>query len=145
MDKEVIYGVIGCCYLFILSIQDIRRNMVSGLFLAAGGLAATIVQIIFRSQAVEHTVGGFIIGFIFMGISWITKEALGYGDSFLIMIIGIYIGIWNLISVLLISFLFAAAYSMGSLVRHRFCRKKVLPFIPFLTVGYVVFILLEVL
>lgn len=145
MKKEIIYGMLGCAYLFTLSVQDMRRKSVSGIILVVGGVMAVVSQIILQMYSVEAVFGGFIAGCVFCGISWITKEALGYGDSFLIMIIGISIGIWNLIYVLFFAFFFASVCSIGILIKDRFSRKKGVPFVPFLSAGYVVFFLLEVL
>ena len=46
------------------------------------------------------SLGGGLIGMIFIGISKITREAIGYGDSLAILILGIYLGVWGLLEVL---------------------------------------------
>lgn len=145
INKEMICSIVGCCYLLVLSVQDFRERMISGMLLAVGAAAAVGSQIIWNRYSVWECIGGLLIGLLFIGISRFTREGLGYGDSILITILGIYIGVWNLMYVLLIAFLLSAICAVLILIKFCFHRKKVLPFIPFLTVGYVSFVLLEVL
>lgn len=145
INKEMICSIVGCCYLLVLSVQDFRERMISGVFLAVGAMAAVGSQIIWNRCSVLECIGGLLIGLLFIGISRLTREGLGYGDSILITILGIYIGVWNLMYVLLIAFLLSAICAVLILIKFCFYRKKALPFIPFLTVGYMSFILLEVL
>lgn len=141
----MICSIVGCCYLLVLSVQDFRERMISGMLLAVGAAAAVGSQIIWNRYSVWECIGGLLIGLLFIGISRLTRESLGYGDSILITILGIYIGVWNLMYVLLIAFLLSAICAVLILIKFCFHRKKALPFIPFLTVGYMSFVLLEVL
>ena len=71
------------------------------------------------------SLGGGLIGMIFIGISKITREAIGYGDSLAILILGIYLGVWGLLEVL----------ALGCVTLRR-KKSLAFPFYPFLTVGY---------
>lgn len=141
----MICGMIGCCYLLVLSVQDFRERMISGTLLSIGAVAAICSQILWNRNSVWECISGILIGLLFIGISKLTREGFGYGDSILITILGIYIGVWNLIYVLLIAFSLAAICSIFILIKFRFQRQKVLPFIPFITVAYMSFVLLEAL
>lgn len=143
IDKELICGLVGCCYLLVLSVQDFRERMISGMFLGVGAVAAVCSQIIWDRSSVWECISGLLIGFAFVGISKLTREGVGYGDSILIMILGIYIGVWNLMYVLVIAFFLSAICSVFILIKFRFHRKQGIPFIPFLTVGYFSLVLLE--
>ena len=79
---------------------------------------------------------GAMMGLLFLGISKVTEEALGYADSFLILTLGILLGIWKLLIVLLIAFSLAAVFSAMGLIVRKFSRKAAIPFFPFLTVSY---------
>lgn len=48
--------------------------------------------------------GRWIKRHIILWISKITNEAIGYGDSLAILILGIYLGIWGLLEVLMTAF-----------------------------------------
>ena len=145
LNREIICGIITCCYLLVLSIQDIRERVISGRYLAAGAVAAVAYQIIVDAQPVWSCLAGVLMGGVFIGISKLTRESLGYGDSFLIAVLGLYLGIWNLMYVLVLAFTMASLYSVIVLIRFRYHKKKTLPFVPFLTAGHIIFVLFEVL
>ncbi|MBO5461092.1 MAG: prepilin peptidase [Ruminococcus sp.] len=125
-------------YLAILSVQDIRNHTVSLRFLAAGGMAAAVWQIICKEQTIQMCAAGIFAGLIFVGISRLTREALGYGDSILILILGIYEGFRYQMSIIGIAFTISAVFSIAVLIIKKWNRKKAFPFIPFLTLGYLV-------
>ena len=79
---------------------------------------------------------GAFVGIGFLIVSRCTKEALGYADSWMIFLLGMYLGIWKLVSALSFSFLAAGIWSLGKVVLKKKGRKEVIPFLPFLTAGY---------
>ena len=72
----------------------------------------------------------------------ITREAFGYGDGIVILILGICLGLWDLLIVLMISFLGASLIAILLLVWNKGAKKQSMPFIPFLCIGYVAVILM---
>ena len=99
-------------YLLILSVIDIRWKKVS-----------------VRSLLI-------LLGGVFLFLSWFTQESFGYGDSILILILGILSGGWNLLWILFAAFLIASVYGGIMIARKKYTRKNSFPFIPFLTVAY---------
>ena len=82
-------------------------------------------------------IAGGAVGAGFLAVSKISGEAMGYGDSILITILGGFLGFWNILSVLTAAFLLAAVFSAVMLVRRGFTRKSSFPFVPFLTAAYI--------
>ena len=74
---------------------------------------------------------------MFLAVSKVTEEAFGYGDSILILIIGSFLGFWDILALLTAAFILAAAFSLILLIRSRFRRKDTFPFVPFLTAAYI--------
>ena len=73
---------------------------------------------------------------LFFIISRSTGEAFGYGDSILILVMGSFLGFWNILSVLTAAFLLAAVFSAVMMASRGFTRKSAFPFVPFLTAAY---------
>lgn len=133
----------GCLfYLGSLSIVDIRSRKIPIWLLAAGGVLAAGFQIIWGELPGILIILGGMVGLVFLAVSKATGEDFGYGDSILIGILGIYLGLWNLLCLLAAAFLFAAGAAMVALIRRKFRRKTLLPFVPFLGIGYVAVLLL---
>ena len=76
------------------------------------------------------------VGIVFLLASRVTGESFGYGDSILIMIMGGFLGFWDILSLLTAAFLLAAVFSVIMLVRKKFNRKTAFPFVPFLMIAY---------
>ena len=83
-----------------MSVTDLLYRKVSGELLAAAGIGAVIFQICYGKCNVWILGGGIAVGLCFLGISRLTGEGIGYGDSIMILLLGIYLGIWKLLIVL---------------------------------------------
>lgn len=81
---------------------------------------------------------GAVVGLLFLAIGKVTGEALGYGDGVLIGILGIYLGIWDLLGLLATTFFLTALFAAAVLVISKFKRKSAFPFVPFLGAAYVI-------
>lgn len=123
-------------YLCILSIIDIWVRRVPLWFLAAGGIAAVWLCVLKHGATDISAAAGAAVGILFVVVSRVTREAFGYGDSMLIMVMGIYLGFRDLIAVLLTAFLLCALFAIALLAGKRFHKKTGYPFIPFLLAAY---------
>lgn len=142
MEKAIKIGQYMCAgYVMILSMLDYRRRKLPIWILSLGGIAAFGYQMLYRILPWGVIVFGVAVGAVFLIISKMTKEAFGYGDSILITILGIFLGGWDLLILLAVSFFLSSLVAMGVLVRHHFQRTTAFPFVPFLGCGYVILLL----
>lgn len=127
-----------------LSVSDIRNKKVSRRVLTLWGILTVIWKIVDFYQIrvflekMEQTnvddLAGIGVGVLFLLVSKVTEEAIGYGDSVAIMILGGYLGFWKVVGVLA-----AAIFTSGvcSVILALRGRVKTMPFFPFLTLGYI--------
>lgn len=123
-------------FLTVLSVLDIRYRQVPLMLLIAGGCFALICRGIQGDMDIRIAAGGMLVGVVFLVISKVTGEAFGYGDSILITVLGLYLGIWEVLELLFLAFMMAAVFSILGLCLHRFSRKLSFPFMPFLALAY---------
>lgn len=123
-------------YLLILSVIDIRWKKVSVRSLLILLVIAVLCQVLCSKGEFRMMVAGGLCGGVFLFLSWFTQESFGYGDSILILILGILSGGWNLLWILFAAFLIASVYGGIMIARKKYTRKNSFPFIPFLTVAY---------
>ncbi len=136
-------GQAGCMiYLVGMSVLDIRSRKLPAWLLASGGILAVLYHLCQRELSPVLVISGGVVGILFLAVSKVTEEAFGYGDSVLIGVVGIYLGLWNLLSLLVITFLLSAICAMLMLTKRSFTRKTALPFVPFLGSGYLAILLL---
>ena len=123
-----------------LSVSDIRNKKVSRRVLTLWGILTVIWKIVdfYRLRVfLENLVGicaGIGVGVLFLLVSKVTEEAIGYGDSVAIMILGGYLGFWKVVGVLAAAFFISGVCSVILAFRGR---VKTMPFFPFLTLGYI--------
>lgn len=85
----------------------------------------------------EVSLGAFV-GVVLLVISKFTAESIGYGDGLVVMVMGLYMGIWDSLSILFWGLLFASIFSIILVnVKKRGWKSKI-PFVPFLLLSYVV-------
>lgn len=132
----LICRVIFAGYLGVLTVMDIRNKRLNLLFLLSGFLLMTAGFFCKREIHPLLLATGASVGLVFLLASRVTGESFGYGDSILIMIMGGFLGFWDILSLLTAAFLLAAVFSVIMLVRKKFNRKTAFPFVPFLMIAY---------
>lgn len=136
--------IICLVILTILSVIDIRYRKVPQHLLVVGNLGAIWYQCMVGGLDRWLLICGGCIGVIFLIISRVTKEEIGYGDSWGILMLGIFLGVWGVLEVLLLSFLLLIIAAILYFISGRLRRKSTLPFYPFLTAGYLLTVLVGV-
>ena len=76
-----------------------------------------------------------LAGLFFLGFG-AAQDGIGYGDSWMILNMGIFLGIWNLLGMLMIAFLVAAMAAGAGLWSGKWKRTTRMSFYPFLLIGY---------
>lgn len=129
--------------LIVISVIDLRNRRIPAGILAAAGTGAFLCQCLCRREDVMLVIGGMGVGALFLFISRVTREGIGYGDSLGILGLGIYLGLWKLLEVLAGAFVLLALCGIVVLIRKKMSRKSVLPFYPFLALSYVICLIVE--
>lgn len=134
-EKIVVTGML------ISSVIDIRwRKVPVRLLLIFSGVV--IGMVLFNgNQDCWLLIGGISIGILFFIVSRLTNESIGYADSWMILLLGICQGFWGLLGTLTDAMFLLAIISLALIVVKPKMRKSRLPFLPFLTAGYIFYLL----
>ncbi|MBQ8559791.1 MAG: prepilin peptidase [Tyzzerella sp.] len=116
--------------------KDWKTKQISLRMLLLLGIAVVILRIAVVEDTIVSTLGGVLIGILLLGISKITGESIGYGDSWLIILLGIYLGGKILLVVVLGACVYAGLFSLLLCLKKGWNRKYTIPFVPFLAVAY---------
>ena len=136
LDRIICMGMLAG-----LSVMDIRSRRLPVQWLAAGSLLAAGYRMTAGKGDFWLVSGGIAVGLMFLLISRVTGEGLGYGDGYVILILGIYLGLWELLTMLAGAFFLLAVFSIAGLTVKKMSRGLRIPFVPFLTAGYMMSIL----
>ena len=130
--------VIVLVFLLILSVIDSKTRLIPRKILWIwSALGIIYLMALWNCGKLDwlNTCMGVGTGVLFLGVSRITDEAIGYGDSVVIIILGVFLGFWKLAETLAGAFLISGICAIV-LVSTR--RVRTMPFLPFLTLGYLV-------
>lgn len=119
-----------------LSFVDILYHRIPIAALVIANILAFVHQATAGAGNIWLTAGGAGVGVCFLIISKVTREKIGYGDSWAILILGIYLGFWRVLETLVGAFFILSAASMICLAGKKMSRRQALPFYPFLAIGY---------
>jgi len=129
-DWFVFFLMVACSY------SDAKKKTIPIYLLIILSVVVVCVAMLCNTVSMQMRVTGALLGLLFLFVSKCSKEAIGYGDSWLILLLGIQVGCLRAIGVLFLASLLASAISLFFLWRHRWKRSMTLPFVPFLTIAY---------
>ena len=123
-------------FLAVASVIDWRKREIpmSLLFIMSAGI--TIFAIYCKDITIWYRLAGGALGMMLFVVSTVTKEAIGYGDSWLILLLGVYLGIFRVLQLLFAASILAVLFAVFYLCVRKWNRKATLPFVPFLTIAY---------
>ena len=134
--------VIVTVLLMVMAYRDLRTKQVSCLALVIMAILVVVIRMLFVEDTIWSTLGGVAVGISFFFISKYSRESVGYGDSWLILLLGVLIGGKKVMEVIFIASFMAALFSVGYGLVRGWNRKNTIPFIPFLALAYVGVVLL---
>ena len=132
------------CLYGITAFDDIRTKQVRLIEIIIFGIIGLVINWIWHPNSIASLLGGIGIGIFSIALSVATKEKIGLGDAYIILVTGIYIGFMNTAILLWMSSIFATIY--GIIAIRKYDNKDIeIPFVPFLLLGYLVMFVVGVM
>ncbi len=140
-------------YLLIVSYKDIKEKMVSVRLCIVAAVTFIMIHVfsffIYKENSISeillYIVIGIISGSVVVIIAKITNEAIGYGDALIISCLGIGVGLYQMIIIVLFAFFYAAVYGSVGIIPKKTNLKTTLAFGPFLLIGFITVLVLPYL
>lgn len=130
-------NVLVAFVLGMVAYRDWRTKQISCLSIFAMAILVLVLRIVLVEDTVWSTLGGIAIGAVFFLISKCSKESVGYGDCFLILLLGIFVGGRTLVEIVLVAMLLTGLFSIGVCMVRGWKKNHTIPFAPFLTLAYI--------
>lgn len=133
------YKIVHICLIIIfgvICVFDIKRKKIPVYMLIILAAAGIISNFTVGEFDIEKRIIAMLPGMILLIVSMITKQQIGYGDGMIILIMGLYIDIDDILSIVLSSFLLS---SIAAIILMTVFKKKKnfeMAFSPFLLIGY---------
>lgn len=116
--------------------KDWKKREIPLALLLGMGVVAVGTWIFCDFAGVQQRLVGILVGGLFLIISKLTKEAIGYGDSLVILILGLHMGVFQMLQTLFLASVLAGGLSLFLLWRHKWSKSMTLPFLPFVAATY---------
>lgn len=133
---EIIKIVVLGVFLLIEGIRDLQKHKVSMITVMIAGILGVIFQFGIIQENGLKIIGGILIGIVLLLLAKMTREKIGYGDGWIFVVTGIYMGFRNNMYLLLLSLFWASLVSICLLVFKKVNKKTELPFVSFVLPGY---------
>lgn len=124
-------------FLAVCAVFDGLRRQIPLLIVWVGMLTAVCFHI---SDGIERAsllmmAASLLPGAGFFLLSFITREKVGYGDGWVLLMIGLFLGVSRCFLILLIGLVLESAVAVALLLLQKIKRDKEIPFLPFLLLG----------
>jgi len=129
-------------FLFVGTLWDLKKNMVPKNYLVIWGIQSIIYfsfEIIHGKSVLDIFIG-LIPGIVAIVLSVITREQIGMGDGLILLSVGCFQSIKDILSMLFFSFVILTIISIFLLAIRRVGRKSQVPFVPFMLMGQIIVI-----
>lgn len=139
----LVKNVVLLVMLAVSAVEDIRKKKISLIWIGIFAAAGIVGNIFWESESIWSLVGGVCVGILLLGISRVTHGEIGLGDGCIICVIGVYLGFFKNMELLLTALLLAAVCAIILVLLRKAGRKTELPFVPFLCMAHILVWTLE--
>ncbi len=122
--------ILGVC-----AYTDLKEKYIYTWICSTAAMVAVIVHAILKDIPIRTLGLGIFIGTIAFIVSIVTKEKLGRGDAWIILLIGAAEGGMFLLPVLVWTFIFFNIYAISGMSLKFFSLKSKLPLVPFAVIA----------
>ncbi|MDF2943160.1 MAG: putative rane protein [Herbinix sp.] len=138
---EVFTNMIMGVLLLLCGVQDFFKRKIFIWMIGVGAILIGVCLPFNDAISIPERIGGVAIGACIIAISKVTGGKIGMGDGFLLCVTGLGLGFWGNLELFGVALFFAALVSIVLLMFRLADRKKSIPFVPFLLMGYVFLII----
>lgn len=130
-------NIMPLIFLIPCSITDFRKKKISMKWCLIGGLGAIGYQLFCKKQQILFLGSSLSIGIILLVIAKISRQSIGYGDGIVFLVLGMWIGIWNSIVLLLFALIGSSIVSLFLILVIKKKKTYKIAFIPFVLAAYI--------
>lgn len=114
------------------SVFDVKSKKLPGIVLAAGAIIGILCSDLWPYKNVGLVFLSLLPGIGLIVLARLTHENIGYGDGIVVLLLGIWKGFLNSLSVLVAALFLLSLWGILLLLSGKGHRKTRIPFVPFL-------------
>lgn len=140
---EIIRIIALVIFLFLEGIRDLRKRKISMITVMVVGAIGIILRLGNIRENELEILGGILIGVILLLLAKLTREKIGYGDGWILVVTGVYLGFYGNMYLLLLSLFLASLVSIFLLAVKKANGKTELPFVSFMLPSYLLLLVIK--
>lgn len=143
MEGTIIRQLSMLSVLAICSYEDMKNKRISIKWLMIFAAEGSLLWIFYGEQSIFEMITAICPGLCVLLLAWITRGGIGEGDGLLLMVIGIFLGVADVLKIFLYGLFLSGAYAAALFVIGKKDRKYEIAFIPFLLLAFIGEVLLH--
>ena len=136
---EVVSKLLLLFFLFLIAWKDYKTKLIEMWQLLIMGIIGIVLC--GNWEMMFQAIGGIFIGVIILLVAWCSKECVGFGDGYLFMVTGIFLGFNQNFVLFFASLFLAGVFAIGCLVLKKKKGDDRMALGPFVLAAYVLFVL----
>lgn len=136
--EEMYQTIITAAALLLCSYTDWKKCRISKKAAAVYAAAALLGRLTEGKSGIAAGIWGTVPGIVFLFLSFLTRQGIGYGDSILMVLLGLSLGMEEAMGVILLALFLAGIWAVFLLFGKRAAAKQEFPFLPFLLISFAV-------
>lgn len=129
---------IGFLFLLLLSVRDIREKKVNIIFILPAVIPAFYQM---PDGFLRAEVPGFLFSIFLFVLSILTKEAIGMGDAFAVLLCACYLPFYPVFFIFVAGLFMAGVVGVFLILIRKGNRKTEIPYLPFLSFSYLIYLI----
>ena len=134
MYQKIVTGI----FLLLCTYTDLKNHCIYRRTAAAAAVLVLAGHLVGRDMGMTDCLLSMLPGSFCFLISLATREQLGYGDSLVITVCGLSLGLEQTTGLLTAGFFLAALWAAGLCIFRKAGRRKEIPLMPFLAAGFII-------
>jgi leader peptidase (prepilin peptidase)/N-methyltransferase len=124
-------------FLLTEGIRDYKKHKISMLSVLLFAVLGIVLEIPEAMTVWKEMVAGVMVGAVVLILAKITEGKIGFGDGWVLMVTGLYLGFRGNLFLFMAALFVSAVISIILLLCRRATKKTELPFVSFLFIGYI--------
>lgn len=138
MNIELLKYIVILIFLAVFTLYDIKNMQIPIIYVLLFALSVIGICIADSDYNAVDIIVRVLPGVFLLLISFVTSQAVGYGDGLVMVLIGLLLDINMVTSLLLTALILSSVVSVLALISKKANRQTRLPFMPFLLIAWLI-------
>ena len=136
---EVTSKIVLLLALFVIAGNDYKTQLLEMRQLLVFGVLG--ILLCGSWSALYQAMGGALLGVLVLIVAWCSRESIGFGDGWLFVMTGLFLGFTRNLVLLFGTFVLAGLFAIGCLMLKKKGKNDSMALGPFVLTAYVLFVL----